>query len=85
MDKRVTLHKTATFATYGKEADHDCNFNVHIKTSEMWDAESKQYVKSIKYARLFNSTFTYDKIFMNWDLLEQTIAHLRKYGVASRS
>lgn len=85
MDKRVTLHKTATFATYGKEADQDCNFNLHIKTAEMWDAETNAYLKPVKYARLFNSTFTYDKIFMNWDHLEQTIQHLTKHGVAHRS
>lgn len=85
MDKRVTLKHTATFATNKQEHDQHCNFNVHVKIAEMWNAETGAYEKPVHYARLFNSTFSYDKIFMNFDALEQTIAHLKQYGVTHRS
>ena len=83
MKPTATLITTKTFHTIGKVEDQNYNFNVHVKESTMVDVETNE-LKRVRFARLFNSTYTYDMVFMNLDVLEREINHLRKFGVATR-
>jgi len=74
----MRLLKTKTFHTTNRSDDQNLNFNVHIKES-VQDVNGTEQL--VRYARLFNNTYTYDVVFMDGSELEKRIVYLSKYGL----